>query len=315
MGTTSKNLFGSTQCGEGIIDVLLSGEQDDGLDQQKGRITYRRAAEGIYGSMQSLITPREDGKLDGNLIEKITLSLYREMFEFISEIPGFQFVRIWNYVPLIVKNMDESAPDVEGYRCFNGGRYKAFQEQYGEDMQNWNIPAASAVGAPDNTLSIDFFASDGSSLFFENKVQIPAYQYSEKYGKLPPVFTRGAICELKDETLLLISGTASVVKEDTLFEDDLSGQIRQTFENINTLTNRSNLQLYGSNYDFGMEDLVLLRVYYKNHSDRELIESEIKKTVTTDCRISYVHTDICRDKLVIEIEGIYRQKRDLKHQC
>ncbi len=308
METITKNLFESTQCADSIVDVLFSDGSEDVTDCQKGRITFRSASEGIYGTMQSPITSRLDGKPDGNLIEKITFSLYMEMFEFISGYPGYQFVRIWNFVPLIVKNMDQSAPDIEVYRCFNAGRYKAFQERYGEDMQNWQIPAASAVGALDCTLSIEFFASAAPSLFFENKVQIPAYQYSLKYGKLPPVFSRGAICELKDETLLIISGTASVVKEDTAFEDDICGQIHQTFKNIDSLINQSNLQEYGLNYEFGLEDLVFLRVYYKNSSDKEIIESEIDRIITRDCRVSYVNTDICRKELVFEIEGICRKK-------
>jgi enamine deaminase RidA (YjgF/YER057c/UK114 family) len=205
--------------------------------------------------------------------------------------------------------MDQSAPDIEVYRCFNAGRYKAFQERYGEDMQIWQIPAASAVGALDNVLSIQFFASDAPSLFFENKIQIPAYQYSLKYGKLPPVFSRGAICGLNDATLLFISGTASVVQEDTAFVDDICGQIHQTFKNIHTLINRSNLQIYGLNYEFGFEDLVYLRVYYKNSADKPIIESQINNIITGDCRISYVNTDICRKELVFEIEGICRKTK------
>ena len=234
METIFENLFESIQYVDGIVDVLFSDGPEYATDSQNGRITFRKAAEGIYGTMKSPITSLENGDLDGNLLEKITFSLYREMFEFISRYPGYQFVRIWNFVPLIVKNMDLSAPDIEVYRCFNAGRYKAFQERYGEDMQIWQIPAASAVGALDNVLSIQFFASDALSLFFENKIQIPAYQYSLKYGKLPPVFSRGAVCELKDATLLLISGTASVVKEDTAFVGDIRGQIQTTDITENT---------------------------------------------------------------------------------
>ena len=303
MKTITKKLYDSAQHGDNIIDVIFSKHSDDFLDNQKGRITFRKTAEGIYGTLHSVID-----KIDGHLLQETTVELYREMFEFISEYPGYQFIRIWNYVPFILTNMDQSAPDIEVYRCFNAGRYKAFQERYGEDMENWPIPAASAVGALDNILAIEFFASDATSYFFENKVQIPAYHYSSKYGKLPPVFSRGAICKLKNETLLFISGTASVVNEDSVYIDDTYGQTQQTFQNISGLISNSNLKLYDLDYEFKEEDLVFLRVYYKNKSDEETIKSEINRIVTTDCQISYVNTNICRENLIIEIEGIGRKK-------
>ncbi|MBO9699915.1 MAG: hypothetical protein J7604_06870 [Sporocytophaga sp.] len=308
METINKNLFELTHCGDSMVDALFSDRPEDVKEYKKGRITFRKSEEGIYGTLQPQIIPETDGSPNGHQLEIITFSLYKEMFDFLSLYPGFQFVRIWNYVPLIVQNMDQSAPDIEVYRCFNAGRYKAFQERYGEDMEDWQIPAASAVGALDNFLSIEFFASDAPSLFFENKLQIPAYQYSLKYGKLPPVFSRGSVCELKNETLLFISGTASVVNEDTAFADNIVAQIKQTFKNIHMLINGSNLKGYGLDYEFGFDDLIFLRVYYKYEKDKALIESEVNKVAPDTCRISYVNTDICRKELVLEIEGICSKK-------
>ncbi|MBD3316257.1 MAG: hypothetical protein GF344_10755 [Chitinivibrionales bacterium] len=299
----NEELSNLTQFDESTVNVLLSEGLEELTESNWNGINYRKSSEGIFGSIKTHIVPANDGAA----IERNALSLYRSIFGFISEYPEYELVRIWHFVPLIVNEMDRSAPDVEGYRCFNSGRFKAFRERYGNEISQWRIPAATAVGAQDEYLSIEFFASSAPCHFFENKVQIPAYRYSKKYGKLPPVFVRGALCHLKDATLLITSGTASVVMEDSIHEDDLCGQIRQTFDNLKVLSDKANLKNYGLNFAFGFDDLTVLRVYYKNSEEKECIEKEIGKYVSPECNVHYVNTDICRKELVIEIEGIYKK--------
>jgi len=295
-----------TQCSEKVINLLFSGKLDNCTSGQVGRIIYWKGQKGLYGIIKSDFAFSEDDNISGYQLETVTISFYQEIFKFISEYPGYQLVRIWNYVPILLKDMDQSAPDIEGYRCFNSGRYKAFKEQYGPDMEDWQIPAATGVGSKNESLTIEFFASDAPCIFFENKVQTPAYQYSEKYGKLPPVFSRGVVCSLENKTLFISSGTASVVKEDNLYDGDIHGQIRQIFENLRVLTSRENFLSYGLDLSLSPDDMILLIVYYKHKTDREFIESEVRKTVPSNCAVVYVNTDICRKQLVIEMESFYQ---------
>ncbi|MFJ6208613.1 hypothetical protein [Lysinibacillus sp. NPDC092081] len=298
-----KKVFKITKQTEEVVDVWVSEGEEDISEGRDGMITYRKSEEGIFGSIECEI------KLgDGNNIESTATTLYRQIFKFITELPEYKLVRIWNYVPIILGDVSQSAPDLDIYRCFNRGRYKAFSEKYGQDMEKWIIPAASAVGSTNNVLKIEFFVSKEDCIFFENKVQTPAYHYSAKYGKLPPVFSRGALYKFKDEILLISSGTASVLNEDSSHINDIYKQVRQSIENLLILVSSSNLQQYSIDDSFDIQDLVLLRVYYKSDQDRDFIEEEIRKSINAKCQICFMKADICRDNLLVEIEGIFQKK-------
>jgi hypothetical protein len=64
METIFENLFESIQYVDGIVDVLFSDGPEYATDSQNGRITFRKAAEGIYGTMKSPITSLENGDVD-----------------------------------------------------------------------------------------------------------------------------------------------------------------------------------------------------------------------------------------------------------
>ncbi|MDD4116034.1 MAG: endoribonuclease L-PSP, partial [Massilibacteroides sp.] len=66
-------------------------------------------------------------------------------------------------------------------------------------------------------------------------------------------------------------------------------QLAITLENINELTGRSRL--------------LMLRVYLK-HKDDFAICAELMRRKFPDLPVSYMWADVCRDELLIEIEGI-----------
>ncbi len=297
-------IFKITRNEEGIVDVWLPEGNAYVTKGKDGNIDYRISEEGIYGVIEYAML-----SVEGELMESITCSLYTEMFNFINKHSGYKLVRVWNYIPSILKDLKYTAPDIEIYRCFNKGRFNAFLKEYGMDMSNWIIPAASGVGSNTNCFKIEFFASTGETKYIENKNQIPAYKYSYKYGKLPPVFSRGAIWTHKDKAIFMASGTASILNEDSVYIDDLQKQIIQSIKNLQMLISTSNLKEYGVEFGFNIEDAVLLRVYYRYEKDREFITSELTRILPSDCKICLVKSDICRNNLLVEIEGIFRAEQ------
>ena len=47
-----------------------------------------------------------------------------------------------------------------------------------------------------------------------------------------------------------------------------------------------------------------IRVYYKNESERAQIESVVLERFHSDVSIEWIHAPICRDELMVEIEGL-----------
>ncbi len=285
------------------IDSWFSEGNKAVLEGIEGIITYRQAEEGLFGSMQLPIPI-----LDGKNAKAVSFQLYTNLFSFLKKRPSFSLIRVWNYVPSIIKDLDDPKYDCEIYRCFNHGRYTAFKNHFGANHSKWKIPAASAVGCNDQMMKIEFFASDVNPVYINNKIQTPSIDYSEKYGNVPPVFSRGVIFKKNNQTFLISAGTASVVNEETLHKNNLYGQLMQSIQNLRILTSQFNLKQYNVHYSFGLEDLVLLRTYYRKESDRQFLSKMLKKIVVSNCQLSFLKADICRKDLLVELEGIFLKK-------
>ena len=286
-----------------IIDSWYTEGDQTVIEKTEGIITYRQAAEGLFGFMQLPIPI-----IDGEHSKAVSFKLYTTLFNFLNKHLSYKLIRIWNYIPSIIKELDDPKFDSEIYRCFNHGRYTAFKNEYGENRLDWKIPAASAVGCNDKMLKIEFFASNVSPIYIENKIQKPAINYSEKFGIIPPVFSRGVIYKNNNQTFLISAGTASIVNEETLHHGNLYAQLMQSIQNLRILTSQFNLKPYNIHYSFGLEDLVLLRTYYRDEKDRQFLEKMLSKIVVPSCQLSFQKADICRKDLLVELEGIFLKK-------
>lgn len=290
-----------------LIDAWLSDDAEDIRFEKNGPIDICYSKEGVFGVITYPLSREKEHKL-----EDITAELYGRIFRFVFSEKSLYLVRIWNFVPNITdasSNGDKEEGRIN-YHRFNAGRYRAFKAVYGEDASNWPIPAASAVGTYNPELRIEFFGSYEIPVFLENKDQVPARRYSRRYGDLPPVFSRGAICSGNGQRLLIAAGTASVVGEKSEYNKDLYKQTMQSIQNLRVLVSQFNLKQYGIQYGFGLEDLVLLRVYYRRPEDRQEIEAHLRKTVDPDCSVSFMLADICREELLVEVEGVFQKKEE-----
>ena len=103
---------------------------------------------------------------------------------------------------------------------------------------------------------------------------------------------------------LFISGTASILGEQTVFPEDAARQTATTIQIIDSLISFNNLNNNRINLIFQPAP-VNYRVYLKNKSDYSAVKSLCDSYFGMKNGI-FVKADICRSNLLVEIEANYR---------
>ena len=102
----------------------------------------------------------------------------------------------------------------------------------------------------------------------------------------------------------MISGTAAVVGHESNFPYETFLQADETFRNLGYLCDSISEQKFGET-PFTLDEEGILRVYLKNPDDyraiAQIMEERMKRTNTN---IAYLHGTICRQELMIEIDGV-----------
>lgn len=210
---------------------------------------------------------------------------YSKLLNFIQS-SGFEYpIRFWNYMPAI----NSGNGDLEKYRQFCTGRLEGFQNS---NYQNNDFPAASAVGHHTDDILVYVICSKNQGSHHNNKLQTDAFEYPKQYGKTSPSFARATSLNTKEKSLFFISGTASIVGHETVYEGDLLGQIKTTETNI--------LQLL-KQVEKNRQDIQTMKVYIRNPEDFP-VTSQYLDEAFPECQKVYLHADICRSDLLIEIE-------------
>lgn len=217
-------------------------------------------------------------------------------------------VRQWNFIGdiLEVKN------DIQNYQTFNEVR----SENYHKYRSVHSYPAATGVGMKHGGVKLDFCAvkAEGSLkiIAIDNPDQIRPYDYSQKILKgrpagskgvnQPPQFERAVFITYDMESTLFVSGTASIIGQDTIGIDDVERQTIVTLENISKLTDPTRIGHLTGNTDINAGSLILLRVYIKKRDDFPGVKAICKEHFPNVPTI-YIEADICRDNLLVEIEA------------
>ncbi len=210
---------------------------------------------------------------------------YTRLLRFI-ESSGFRHpIRFWNYMPSI--NYGDG--DFEKYKLFCTGRLNGFKTS---NYQNRDFPAASAVGHHADDLLIYAICSNKPGTHHNNALQVDAFEYPKQYGKTSPSFARATSFHAGDETLFFISGTASIIGHETVCEGDLSGQLKTTENNIDQLLHQ---------VEKTKAHIQTMKVYIRHPEDFSLTEKYLDEHFP-NCQKVYLHADICRSDLLIEIE-------------
>ncbi len=240
-------------------------------------------------------------------LESLTYNAYKKLFELIrTEVAPPNIIRMWNFIPKILQHQGDLVDDSERYRQFNAGRRQAWFDHSGLRLTDghFRLPAATGIGSAGGPLVVEALLTRSDVIDIQNPRQINAYEYSPKYGSHPPMFSRATVQLTKNGGLLFIAGTASIVQEDTLHENDPAEQTRETFRNLAALISEANLQRYlpFKCQPLSVKDLTGVRVHIKRAEDFHAIKQVVEE-ITGNSNVCYVNDDICRDGLLVEIES------------
>lgn len=231
-----------------------------------------------------------------------TESLYEQLFAARAD---RYLCRIWNYIPDINAS---GASGLENYRAFSLGRSLAFEKHFGADFKR-QLPAASAVGTRSNELMIVAAASVSRPSHYENPRQVPAYDYPGEYGPRPPSFARASVLRDGDAAAVFISGTSAISGHATIAPFDTIAQVACTVENLREIASACGL---GRDLAAGCECQRDFRVYLRNADDYEAVAAALQASLLrADDEVVYLHADICRRELNVEIEVTLRGSAEL----
>lgn len=211
-------------------------------------------------------------------------------------------VRKWNYL----ENILGFDGDKQRYQEFNDVRSTV----YGNAFEKEGYPAATGIGMNRGGVILEFVAvkSKVAKTFpVDNPEQIAAHNYSEEVLigeecqlKTTPKFERARYLELFGKKLIFISGTASILGEKTVGIGDAVRQTEITIENIRRLYSEKVLDKISNNTLHPKYEHA--RVYLKNRKDFSIIKKTFKAQLG-NIPVVYIIADICRDDLLVEIEG------------
>jgi chorismate lyase/3-hydroxybenzoate synthase len=223
-------------------------------------------------------------------ISEATRSLYLSLLGRVLELGYPRLIRVWNFIP----DINLGTGDAERYVRFNHGRAAAL-EQLGVPFQ---YPAATCVGGAAGTAFIvAVLASRAEPIAIENPRQTSSYHYPRRYGPHPPTFARAMLLPDRTGGRLFISGTASIVGHESRHQG-IGPQLTETLDNVEELMRAALLRLPGHAAGPGC-----WRVYLRNPADLARVEPDIRRRLGGEASVAFLHADICRRELLVEVEG------------
>ncbi|TAM51604.1 MAG: endoribonuclease L-PSP [Paraburkholderia sp.] len=284
----------------------------DLITRTHGSLRYRfsESAGIVFGSVSMQEAQAGNASATGATpLERVTYAAYESIFHVLDALGMRHPLRIWNVVPAI--NAEQFGS--ERYLQFNTGRQRAFQA-FGRPVVD-SVPAASALGAPvpidgnapsATPLVVSFLAMRTASEAIENPRQVSAYRYPAQYGPSAPTFARAAVWRdvrgPSQAPMLFVSGTASIVGHETVHCGDAPAQLRETLANFDAILGEAARKGHG---EWALSDLTY-KIYVRDPCDLDLLAA-IDDTLRARCgsplRALYLHADICRSDLLLEIEA------------
>lgn len=225
---------------------------------------------------------------DGGDLEAAARQAYGQVFAALAAAGRPSLLRLWNCLPRI--HDDEAG--LERYRRFNAGRQQAFIDAGASAFAG--APAACALGRDGGPLSLRFLAAPVAVRAVENPRQVPAWRYDTRFGPRSPSFSRALVADAgAGRELLLVSGTASIVGQESVHEGDVAAQTAETLENLRAVCAAAGPR-------FGLAGLGAT-VYLRHAADRARVEPLLAAAGLPV--LAWLRADVCRRELLVEIEG------------
>jgi len=218
-------------------------------------------------------------------------------------------IRQWNYIEniAVVAGKEDGSQNYQDFNDVRARYYDRFKFDNG-------YPAATGIGQDTGGVIISFIALSSSDNIkvkpIANPGQVDAHKYSKvvlqgsSAQKCTPKFERAKLVSIGTRNYIYVSGTASILGEKTVHAGDAEKQTMTTVENIKRLFSRENQEEMGLDFDVSKVLFSHLRVYVKNKTDipavKKVCDSEL------NCKSSlYLISDVCRENLLVEIEGVF----------
>jgi len=220
------------------------------------------------------------------------INAYNTLFE-IAKLEKMEIVKIWHFIPELLSKYNN---DKTNYSLLCESREIVYKEYF----NNFNFPAATAIGIKGKKILIYFFAGKFSKYkVIENKRQVSSYLYPQQIFKEKPMFSRAVSFDnfRSGVSKIFISGTASIKGYKSMHSLNLKEQLNEALKNYGTFISLNN---NSSNVS---------RIYITNINDEDKlwIQQKLEKVFGVD-RFIIVKGDICRKELIIEVEGVSDEK-------
>jgi chorismate lyase / 3-hydroxybenzoate synthase len=263
------------------------------------------SADGVTHASVSIL---EAAQLQAAALEQAVAVAYQMLAAALTQ-AGCHPVRFWNFIPGIHAAMDIEAGENprDRYMVFNAGRFAAFTSAYGSPAAfSRSLPTASAVGVREGPLVIHALGLEEPGRPLENPRQVPAYSYSRRYGPLPPCFARATLVDAprEERPWLLVGGTASILGEDSIHMRDPRRQATETFENLARLVESGRAAAQSPDRGDPLAAFRELRVYVVRDEDADVLRDMVRERFPEATRVEYAQADLCRQELLVEIEGL-----------
>ena len=253
------------------------------------------------------------GDLATNTVENSDLAFLKLQSALVWQ--GYHFkhmVRQWNYMEQIFQFVQLNDQQRQNYQLFNEVR----SEYYTRARMTSGFPAATGIGTDFNGVTIECLAVKGDKSLkiipVGNPKQLHAYQYGQTVLKgdpqkqrttnQPPLFERAKLITDGQHSRVFVSGTASIVGQETIGINDLKKQAWTTIENMEALTGAENLKACCPGLTVIPDRYAYVRVYVKHQKDIPEVK-QICQGHFGDVPMSFLRADICRDNLLVEIEA------------
>lgn len=314
-----------------LVSYVAQRSLDSGLVMESQCVSRENSAlvrEHISGDgsgVRYFTVETEEGKrlfTEGILPSSIDAPILEQSTEVLSKLGAVldeeemdinTIVRQWNYIERITH-----VPEYEGanqhYQDFNDAR----SHFYARTEWKGGYPAATGIGTSHGGIMVEVDAvaltcRKCAAVALDNALQVAAHDYSQNVlvgvadkifrHKTTPKFERAkAVISPASGLQVYISGTAAIRGEASLTDVGIEQQTLTTLENIEYLISRQNLRKYGIKAEKTPE-IQIFRVYLKAEN---LLEPARKIICGRYPQVEalYVLTDVCRDELLIEIEGV-----------
>lgn len=246
-------------------------------------------------ALVSLVIPNS-----GTDVERAGHAAYSELLDYLQQHNYPHLIRTWNYFPAI----NAQHHGEERYQRFCVGRYRAFSERYHDFLPL--LPAATAIGTHDGDITLFVLASKTPGMHIENPRQVSAYAYPRQYGRVSPSFARATVKSWGDELHLYVSGTASIVGHESLHIGRVQDQLNEIGANLDALATTCRAHSLRIPTMPALRAMDYIKVYIRDPAHAETIRHAIEHHFYRTAPTLYLLGDVCREELLVEVEGMWR---------